>query len=259
MGALVAGAKFRGEFEERLKSVLKEVQSSESYVILFIDEMHTVVGAGASGGDSSLDASNILKPMLARGELRCIGATTTAEHRRYIEKDRALERRLQPVIVEQPSVAETISILRGLREKYELHHGIRIRDAALVAAAELSDRYITNRFLPDKAIDLIDEAASRVKIDVSSKPRQLDAVERQLMRLSMERISIQSDLERSRAENRAADKKRLESVEQQIRDLKEEQTRLNAKWEAEVAAITELRQLKKRLDELKLEQERAER
>ncbi len=214
MGALVAGAKYRGEFEERLKAVLKEVADAQGQIILFIDELHTVVGAGAAEG--AMDASNMLKPMLARGELHTVGATTLDEYRKHIEKDAALERRFQPVMVGEPSVEDTISILRGLRERYEIHHGVKFKDSALVAAAVLSNRYITDRFLPDKAIDLIDEAASRLRMEIDSMPAELDEVERRIMQLEIEREAL-------RKESDKASKERLEKLEKELADLKEEQ------------------------------------
>ncbi len=213
MGALVAGAKYRGEFEERLKAVLKEIAESNGQIILFIDELHTVVGAGAAEG--SIDASNMLKPMLARGELHTIGATTLDEYRKYIEKDAALERRFQPVVVGEPTVEDTISILRGLRERYEIHHGVQFKDAALVAAAVLSHRYIADRFLPDKAIDLVDEAASKLRMEIDSMPAELDEVERRVMQLEIEREAL-------RKETDAASKERLAKLEKELADLKEE-------------------------------------
>ena len=217
MGALVAGAKYRGEFEERLKAVLKEIADAQGQVILFIDELHTVVGAGAAEG--SMDASNMLKPMLARGELHTVGATTLDEYRKYIEKDAALERRFQPVLVGEPTVEDTISILRGLRERYEIHHGVKFKDAALVAAAVLSNRYITDRFLPDKAIDLVDEAASKLRMEIDSMPAELDELERRIMQLEIEREAL-------RKEKDKASQERLGKLEKELADLKEERARL---------------------------------
>jgi ATP-dependent Clp protease ATP-binding subunit ClpB len=250
MGSLVAGAKYRGEFEERLKAVLKEITDAQGQIILFIDELHTVVGAGASEG--SMDASNMLKPMLARGELHTIGATTLDEYRKYIEKDAALERRFQPVIVDEPSVEDTISILRGLRERYELHHGVRIKDAALVAAAVLSHRYISDRFLPDKAIDLVDEAASKLRMEIDSMPAELDELERRIMQLEIEREAL-------RKERDKASKERLTKLEKELADLKEERGRLAAHWQQEKEVIQRLRQLKEQQETLRLEIERAQR
>src|SRR3954449_9627420 len=224
IGALIAGSKYRGEFEDRLKAVLKEIADAEGTVILFIDELHTIVGAGAAEG--AVDAANLLKPMLARGELRAVGATTLDEYRKHIEKDAALERRFQTVLVEPPSVEDTISILRGLKERYEVHHGVRIKDAALVAAAKLSNRYIADRFLPDKAIDLIDEAASRLRMEITSMPTELDEAERRIMQLEIEREAL-------RKEKDDASKTRLDSLEKELADLKEEHNRLAAHWQQE--------------------------
>src|SRR5262249_26988616 len=224
MGALIAGAKYRGEFEERLKAVLKEIQESQGEVILFIDELHTVVGAGKAEG--AMDAGNLLKPMLARGELHCIGATTLDEYRQNIEKDAALERRFQPVMVDQPSVEDTISILRGLRERYETHHGVRIKDAALVAAAVLSNRYISDRFLPDKAIDLMDEAAAKLRTEMDSRPTALDEISRRVMQLEIEAVSL-------RAEKDAASRERLAKLEKELKDLKGEESGVEGKGKGE--------------------------
>ncbi|MEB3282017.1 MAG: ATP-dependent chaperone ClpB [Lyngbya sp.] len=250
MGALIAGAKFRGEFEERLKAVLKEVTESEGKIILFIDEIHTVVGAGATQG--AMDAGNLLKPMLARGELRCIGATTLDEYRKYIEKDAALERRFQQVYVDQPNVADTISILRGLKERYEVHHGVKISDSALVAAATLSTRYISDRFLPDKAIDLVDEAAAKLKMEITSKPEELDEIDRKILQLEMERLSL-------RKESDPASLERLEKLEKDLADLKEEQHALNAQWDAEKNVITHIQSIKEEIDRVNIEIQQAER
>jgi ATP-dependent Clp protease ATP-binding subunit ClpB len=250
MGALVAGAKFRGEFEERLKAVLKEVQSAEGEIILFIDELHTVVGAGAAEG--SMDASNLLKPLLARGELHCIGATTLDEYRKYIEKDAALERRFQPVQVEEPSVEDTISILRGLRERYEMHHKVRIKDAALVGAAVLSHRYITDRFLPDKAIDLVDEAAAKLRTEIDSMPAELDEVVRRVMQLEIEREALRKETDR-------ASRDRLERLEKELADLKEEEARLRSQWEEEKRGLQGIAEDQKQLEAARLELERVRR
>ena len=250
LGALVAGSKYRGEFEERLKAVLKEIQQSEGEIVLFIDELHTVVGAGAAEG--AMDASNMLKPMLARGELHCIGATTLDEYRKHIEKDAALERRFQPVLVGEPTVEDTISILRGLRERYEVHHGVKIKDAALVSAAVLSHRYISDRFLPDKAIDLIDEAASRLRMEIDSRPAELDEVERRKMQLEIEREAL-------RKETDAASKERLAKLEKELADLKEQSQALSAQWQREKEGIQRIRQLKEQIEQARLDIERAER
>src|SRR5437868_6347132 len=250
IGAMVAGAKFRGEFEDRLKAFLKEVTDAQGTIILFIDELHTIVGAGAAEG--SVDASNMLKPMLARGELRTIGATTLDEYRKYIEKDAALERRFQPVKVDEPSVEDTIAILRGLKERYEVHHGVRIRDAALVAAAVLSHRYITERFLPDKAVDLVDEAASRLKIELDSMPTEIDVIEREIMQHEMERQALKKEKD-------PASKERLKKLEKELAELKEKSDALKAEWQKEKAQITEQAKLKEQLDQLRTELERAQR
>jgi ATP-dependent Clp protease ATP-binding subunit ClpB len=250
LGALVAGAKYRGEFEERLKAVLKEVTDAAGHVVLFIDELHTVVGAGAAEG--AMDASNMLKPMLARGELHCIGATTLDEYRKHVEKDAALERRFQPVYVEEPTAQETISILRGLKERYEVHHGVRIQDAAVIAAATLSHRYIADRQLPDKAIDLIDEAASRLRMEIDSKPAALDAVDRQMMQLEIEREALKKEKDR-------ASKDRLKTLEKELADLKEASSQLRARWETEKQAIESLQSIKERIEGTKTAIEQAER
>lgn len=250
MGALIAGAKYRGEFEERLKAVLKEVQQSNSQIILFIDELHTVVGAGAAEG--AMDAGNLLKPMLARGELRAIGATTLDEFRKHVEKDAALERRFQPVLVNPPSAEDTISILRGLKERYEVHHGVRIQDSALVAAAVLSDRYITDRFLPDKAIDLMDEAAARLRTEIDSLPTSLDEITRKIMQLEIEDAALKK-------EDDPISKERLEKIQRQLADLKADAHSMQAQWQVEKQSISRVRQIKKDIEETRKEIERAER
>ncbi|MBD2187541.1 ATP-dependent chaperone ClpB [Pseudanabaena mucicola] len=250
MGGLIAGAKYRGEFEERLKAVLKEVTESSGQFILFIDEIHTVVGAGATQG--AMDAGNLLKPMLARGELRCIGATTLDEYRKYIEKDAALERRFQQVYVDQPNVEDTISILRGLRDRYELHHGVKISDTALVAAATLSNRYISDRFLPDKAIDLVDESAAKLKMEITSQPEALDEINRKVIQLEMECLSLKKETDRESLD-------RLEKLNKELGDLKEEQTTLKAQWEAEKHVIDNIRKLKEDIDHVNVEIQQAER
>jgi len=251
LGALVAGAKYRGEFEERLKAVLKEVTDAEGEIILFIDEIHQVVGAGRAEG-APMDAANILKPMLARGELHCIGATTLDEYRKYIEKDAALERRFQPVYVDEPSVEDTISILRGLKERYEVHHGVRIQDAACIAAAVLSHRYIPDRHLPDKAIDLVDEAASRLRMEIDSKPAELDEVDRRIMQLEIEREALKKETDE-------ASRERLQKLEKELADLREESQALRARWEREKAAIQALRETKERIEQVRHQIEEAQR
>src|ERR1700736_5804134 len=250
IGAMVAGAKFRGEFEDRLKAFLKEVTDSQGAIILFIDELHTIVGAGAAEG--SVDASNMLKPMLARGELRTIGATTLDEYRKYIEKDAALERRFQPVMVNEPSVEDTIAILRGLKERYEVHHGVRITDGAIIAAAVLSHRYISDRFLPDKAIDLVDEAASRLKIELESMPTEIDVLEREIMQHEMEKQALKKEKD-------PASKERLKKLEKELAELKEKSGALKAEWQKEKAVIDEQRKWKEELDHFRTELERATR
>ncbi len=250
MGALIAGAKYRGEFEERLKAILKEIEAAAGEIILFIDEMHTLVGAGKS--DGAMDAANLIKPALARGELHCVGATTLDEYRKYVEKDAALARRFQPVMVSEPTVEDTISILRGIKEKYELHHGVRIADAALVAAATLSHRYITDRFLPDKAIDLMDEAASRLRMEVDSKPEELDALDRQILQGQIEAEALKK-------EDDAASKDRLEKLEKELADLMERSAEMTAKWQTERDSLEAARDLKEQLDRARAELEQAKR
>ncbi len=249
MGALLAGAKYRGEFEERLKAVLKEIQDSGGEIILFIDELHTVVGAGAAEG--AMDAGNLLKPMLARGELHCIGATTLSEYRKHVEKDAALERRFQPVLVNEPGIEDSISILRGLKERYELHHGVRIKDSALVAAVTLSQRYISDRFLPDKAIDLVDEAGALIRAEIDSMPSELDEVTRRIMQLEIEREALKRETDE-------ASKQRLLKVEEELANLKEDASALKGRWEEEKEAISRLRQIKEEIEETRLAMEKAE-
>lgn len=250
MGALLAGAKYRGEFEDRLKAVLKEIQDAEGTIILFIDELHTIVGAGSAQG--AIDASNMLKPALARGELRCIGATTLDEYRKYVEKDAALERRFQPVYVKEPTVEETIAILRGLKERYEIHHGVRIKDSAIIAAATLSHRYITDRFLPDKAIDLIDEAASRLRMEIDSVPTEIDEIERKMMQ-------IQIEIEALKKEKDEASRERKERLERELEELKKEVEEKRKHWEREKALITAIREIKEKIEQARAEAERLER
>ncbi len=250
MGALIAGAKYRGEFEERLKAVLKEIEAAAGEIILFIDEMHTLVGAGKA--DGAMDAANLIKPALARGELHCVGATTLDEYRKYVEKDAALARRFQPIFVDEPTVEDTISILRGIKEKYELHHGVRISDSALVAAATLSHRYITDRFLPDKAIDLVDEAASRLRMEVDSKPEELDAVDRQILQMQIEAEALKK-------EDDAASKDRLQKLEKELSELQEKSAEMTAKWQSERDRLNQSRELKEQLDRARAELDQAKR
>ena len=249
MGSLIAGAKYRGEFEERLKNVLKEVKKSEGKILLFIDEIHNIVGAGKTEG--SMDAGNLLKPMLARGELHLIGATTLDEYREYIEKDKALERRFQKVLVKEPTVEDTISILRGLKERYEIHHGVRIHDNALVAAATLSNRYITDRFLPDKALDLIDEACAEIRVEMNSVPNELDQVTRELMREEVEEAALKKETD-------AASKKRLEELQAELSNLREKANKLRQRWEDEKLDIQKVSDKKSELDKARHQLEEAE-
>src|SRR4051794_4509754 len=250
LSLMVAGAKYRGEFEERLQAVLKEIKDSDGEVVTFIDEMHTVVGAGA-GGEGAMDAGNMLKPMLARGELRMIGATTLDEYRKYIEKDAALERRFQQVYVGEPSVEDTIGILRGLKERYEVHHGVRIQDTALVSAAVLSDRYLTDRFLPDKAIDLVDEAASKLRIEIDSMPTEIDVVERQIRQREIQKVALAKESDN-------ASKERLDTIEKEIADLQERSGAMKARWQAEKELIDQIRVQKERIENLTAEADRLE-
>ncbi|MEC7668102.1 MAG: AAA family ATPase, partial [Pseudomonadota bacterium] len=250
MGALIAGAKYRGEFEERLKSILKEIEAAAGEIILFIDEMHTLIGAGKS--DGAMDASNLLKPALARGELHCVGATTLDEYRKHVEKDPALARRFQPIVVQEPTVEDTVSILRGIKEKYELHHGVRISDSALVAAAQLSHRYITDRFLPDKAIDLMDEAASRLRMEVDSKPEELDQLDRQILQLQIEAEALKK-------EDDAASKDRLENLERELAEQQQQSAEMTAKWQAERDKLASARDIKEQLDQARADLEIAKR
>jgi ATP-dependent Clp protease ATP-binding subunit ClpB len=250
MGALVAGAKYRGEFEERLKAVLAEVKQAEGRIILFIDELHTIVGAGKV--DGAMDAGNMLKPMLARGELHCIGATTLDEYRKHIEKDAALERRFQPVLVDQPTVEDAISILRGLRERFELHHGVRIQDNALVSAVTLSNRYISDRFLPDKAIDLMDEASAMIRTEMDSMPQELDELSRKALRLEIEETALAKEKD-------AASKLRLTTLRKELAEAKEKADIIKRHWEKEKAAIDKVRKIREELEATRLEMEKAER
>src|SRR2546426_10464391 len=247
---MLAGAKYRGEFEDRLKAVLKEIENAQGQIILFIDELHTLVGAGAAEG--AIDASNMLKPALARGDLRCVGATTLNEYKKYIEKDAALERRFQQIYVGEPSVEDTIAILRGLKERYEVHHGVRIKDSAIVAAATLSNRYISDRFLPDKAIDLIDEAASRLRIEIDSLPVEIDQIEREIMQLEIERLALQR-------EGDEASKERRTKVEQELAELRERSKVMKAQWQAEKDTIAGLQAKKAQLEQMRTEADQATR
>jgi ATP-dependent Clp protease ATP-binding subunit ClpB len=257
MGSLIAGAKYRGDFEDRLRSVLKEVTHSDGQIVLFIDELHTVIGTGSTQG--AMDAGNLLKPMLARGELRCIGATTLDEYRKYIEKDAALERRFQQVFVDQPSVEDTISILRGLKERYEVHHGVKITDSALVAAATLSSRYISDRFLPDKAIDLVDEAAAKLKMEITSKPTELEVIDRRLMQLEMEKLSLQGESQPGVIAASRGSRDRLERIEQEIADLSQKQLALDSQWQSEKQLLDMIKHMKEEEDQLRVQIEQAER
>ncbi len=257
MGSLIAGAKYRGDFEDRLRSVLKEVIHSDGQIVLFIDELHTVIGTGSTQG--AMDAGNLLKPMLARGELRCIGATTLDEYRKYIEKDAALERRFQQVFVDEPSVEDTTSILRGLKERYEVHHGVKITDSALVAAATLSSRYISDRFLPDKAIDLVDEAAAKLKMEITSKPTELEVIERRLMQLEMEKLSLKSEDQIGTLASARASKERLERIEQEIADLAAKQAKFDTQWRGEKQLLDKIKTLKEEEEKLRVQIDQAER
>ncbi|HBQ55439.1 MAG TPA: ATP-dependent chaperone ClpB, partial [Erythrobacter sp.] len=250
MGSLIAGAKYRGEFEERLKAVLDEVKGAEGQIILFIDEMHTLIGAGASEG--SMDAGNLLKPALSRGELHCIGATTLDEYQKYVEKDPALQRRFQPVFIDEPSVEDTVSILRGIKDKYELHHGVRITDGAIVAAAQLSNRYIQNRFLPDKAIDLMDEAASRIRMEVESKPEEIENLDRRIIQLRIEEQALQKETD-------TASKDRLENLRKELSELEQQSSELTTRWQNERDKIHAEARIKEDLDQARIELEQAQR
>ncbi|MBP0001360.1 MAG: ATP-dependent chaperone ClpB [Cyanobacteria bacterium SID2] len=259
MGSLIAGAKFRGEFEERLRSVIREVTHSDGHIVLFIDELHTVIGAGGGGSQGTMDAGNLLKPMLGRGELRCIGATTLEEYRKHIEKDKALERRFQQVFVRQPDVEATISILRGLKERYEVHHGVTIIDSALVAAATLSHRYVSDRFLPDKAIDLIDEAAAKLKMEITSKPTELEDVDRRLMQLEMEKLSLEAEEQRGTRGAYSSAQDRLDRIQSEMQELKQKQEHLSSQWQHEKQLLDEINALKEEEEKLRLKIEQAER